>query len=121
MNEFWNLTTIYTGFDDPCFDADMTALKEKVGAMAELADSLATIAPIDGLRLGIELQEQVQSLVMKLAEPAAKHMNPGGVFISSGILVEKKEIVAAAIREAGFKVTQIVTDGEWCALKAERK
>ena len=70
MNAFWNLTTIYTGFDDPCFDADMTALKEKVGAMAELAGSLATIAPIDGLRQGIELQEQVQSLVMKLAEYA---------------------------------------------------
>ena len=70
MNAFWNLTAIYTGFDDPCFDADMTALKEKVTAMADLAGSLATIAPIDGLRQGIELQEQVQVLVMKLAEYA---------------------------------------------------
>ena len=70
MNEFWNLTTIYTGFDDPCFDADMTALKEKVSAMAELSAKLETIAPIDGLRQGIQLQEQVQCLVMKLAEYA---------------------------------------------------
>ena len=70
MNALWNLTTIYTGFDDPCFDADMTALKEKVSDMAELAGKLATIAPVEGLRRGIELQEQVQSLVMKLAEYA---------------------------------------------------
>ena len=70
MNAFWNLTTIYTGFDDPCFDADMTALKEKVGAMADLSGKLETVAPIDGLRQGIELQEQVQCLVMKLAEYA---------------------------------------------------
>ena len=70
MNAFWNLTTIYTGFDDPCFDADMTALKEKVGAMADLSVKLETVAPIDGLRQGIELQEQVQCLVMKLAEYA---------------------------------------------------
>ena len=58
-------------------------------------------------------------LVMKLAEPAAKHLNPDGIFISSGILVEKKETVAAAIRKAGFKITEIVTDGEWCAIKAQ--
>ena len=58
-------------------------------------------------------------LVMKLSAPAALHMNPGGMFISSGILVEKKETVAAAIRAAGFTITQIVTDGEWCAIKAE--
>ena len=70
MNALWNLTTIYTGFDDPCFDADMTALKEKVGAMADLSGKLETVAPIDGLRQGIELQEQVQCLVMKLAEYA---------------------------------------------------
>ena len=70
MNAFWNLTTIYTGFDDPCFDADMTALKEKVSAMADLAGKLATIAPVEGLRQGIALQEQVQCLVMKLAEYA---------------------------------------------------
>lgn len=58
-------------------------------------------------------------LVMKLAAPAAAHMNPGGVFISSGILVEKKDMVLGAISAAGFEVTQIVTDGEWCAVKAQ--
>ena len=70
MNEFWNLQTLYTGFDDPCYDADMTALKEKVAEMAQLSAGLETLAPIEGLRKGIALQEQVQSLVMKLAEYA---------------------------------------------------
>ena len=70
MNEFWKLDNLYNGFDDPCFDADMTALKEKVAEMTDLAGQLETVAPIDGLRRGIELQEQVQCLVMKLAEYA---------------------------------------------------
>ncbi len=60
-------------------------------------------------------------LVMKLAAPAKEHLLDGGIFISSGILVEKKEIVAQAIRKAGLTVTQIVTDGEWCAIRAEKR
>ena len=70
MNEFWKLDNLYKGFDDPCFDADMTALKEKVAEAADLAGRLDTYAPVDGLRRGIELEEHVQCLVMKLVEYA---------------------------------------------------
>ncbi len=57
-------------------------------------------------------------LVMLLAADARKHLSHGGVFISSGILVEKEELVAAAIREAGFRIIEIAEDGEWCAIAA---
>ena len=70
MNEFWKLDNLYKGFDDPCFDADMTALKDKAAEMTAFSGRLETMEPIDGLRKGIELQEQVQCLVMKLAEYA---------------------------------------------------
>ena len=32
MNEVWNLDPIYKGFDDPAFEADLTAAKEKLAA-----------------------------------------------------------------------------------------
>ena len=70
MNECWNLDNLYKGFDDPAFDADMTALKEKVAEMTAFAGRLETVDPVEGLRRGIALQEQVQCLVMKLAEYA---------------------------------------------------
>ncbi|MFQ8846415.1 MAG: 50S ribosomal protein L11 methyltransferase [Clostridia bacterium] len=38
--------------------------------------------------------------------------------MSSGILVEKEEMVSAAIREAGFRIVEIAEDGEWCAIAA---
>lgn len=57
-------------------------------------------------------------LVMKLAPSAAEHLKEGGAFISSGILLEKKDIVSAAIRDAGFTVDLVVTEGEWCAILA---
>ena len=60
-------------------------------------------------------------LVMKLAPDAAKHVKEGGIFISSGILTEKKNLVAEAIKKAGFEIEEIAEDGEWCAIAARPK
>ena len=60
-------------------------------------------------------------LVMKLSKSAGKHLKKDGVYISSGILVEKKEVVSEAIKEAGFEIIEIAEDGEWCAIAAKVK
>lgn len=62
----------------------------------------------------------IAPLVIQLAEPAAEHLNASGVFISSGILTERKEEVEKAIREAGFKILEIREKGEWCAIAARK-
>ena len=71
MNEFWNLDPLYKGFDDPQFDADMGRLKQTVAEMAAFASQLENMQPLDGLRRGIRLQEQLSELVNKLAEYAS--------------------------------------------------
>ena len=58
-------------------------------------------------------------LVMMLSEDAAKHMEKGGLFISSGILVEKKEQVASHLRGKGFEIVEIREDGGWCCIVAK--
>ena len=67
MNDVWNLDPIYKGFDDPAFEADMEALKQKAGEITAFADGLADTAPAEGLRKGIQLQEAFSDLVSKLA------------------------------------------------------
>lgn len=57
-------------------------------------------------------------LVMLLSEHVAKHLNDGGVYISSGILVEKQELVAETIKKCGFDILEIKEDGMWCAIAA---
>ena len=57
-------------------------------------------------------------LVAELAESAKAHLEQGGVFISSGILIEKKDMVADAVKAAGFDIVEIVEEGEWCAITA---
>ena len=66
MNERWNLDPIYTGFDDPSFEADLAAAKEKLAAFSALAADLAKAEPLDALKEGIRLQEQLSELAGKL-------------------------------------------------------
>ena len=59
-------------------------------------------------------------LVMILAPEAIKRLDMGGVFIASGILLEKRDQVAEAVEAAGFEILEIPEDGEWCAIAARK-
>ena len=63
----------------------------------------------------------MHNLVMMLAPSAKKHLAKDGIFISSGILTEKRDQVADAIKKAGFEILEIPEDGEWCAIAAKPK
>ena len=67
MYDTWNLRNIYTDFDDPRFEADVSELRQKIAAFSAFADTLSTQDPLAGLKEGITLQEQITSLGQKLA------------------------------------------------------
>lgn len=79
------------------------------------------------LTKGIEFKAEIvvanlmADLVMMLSADVAKHILPGGKYISSGILVEKRDQVAAVIRDCGFDIVEIREDGMWCAIVATPK
>jgi ribosomal protein L11 methyltransferase len=60
-------------------------------------------------------------LVMMLSPAAATQLRPGGIFITSGILDIKEEIVRKTIEESGFSITEVLADGEWRAVVAVRR
>jgi len=60
-------------------------------------------------------------LICLLAEDIGKNMKPGGLFIASGILIEKQSEVKAVIKKAGFEILDITQEGEWCAILARRR
>ena len=62
----------------------------------------------------------MHDLVIRLAPDAFAHLDAGGIFISSGILVEKRDQVREAVEAAGFEILEIPEDGEWCAIAARR-
>ncbi len=68
MNEVWNLDPIYKGFDDPAFEADMESFRRTVEAFEAFSRTLKDAQPQEGLRRGIELEEQATRIGSKLAE-----------------------------------------------------
>ena len=56
-------------------------------------------------------------LLCVLASSILKHMEKDGCCICSGILAEKKDMVAAAFEESGMAVVDAKKKGEWVALK----
>ena len=59
-------------------------------------------------------------LVIRFCPDAAAHLEPGKLFISSGILGEKKDRVIEALQNSGFEVLTIKEDGDWCAMAAKK-
>lgn len=60
----------------------------------------------------------VAELIVVLSEDIKKHMNRGGYFISSGILLDKSTMVKEALVDAGFIIEREMTEGDWCAIGA---
>lgn len=57
-------------------------------------------------------------IVMTLTEYIKDHLNKGGIFISSGILTEKCDMVMEKIRAEGLRVVEVMNQGEWSAIAA---
>ena len=60
-------------------------------------------------------------LVIMLSPAAAAQLRTGGVYITSGILDIKEEVVKKSIEEAGFDIIEVLADGEWRAIYAVRR
>jgi len=69
-------------------------------------------------RADLVVANLMAELVMLLTEDVRRNLTPGGIFISSGILIEKQEVVKASIKEAGFEILYIMEEDEWCAISA---
>ena len=75
---------------------------------------------VDGIdfKADIVVANLMADLVMLLSSHVMPHIKKDGIYISSGILVEKEETVCDAIRDGGFDIIEIREDGMWCAIAA---
>jgi len=70
MNDTWNLSCIYSGFEDPAFSADLDALRTAAADFNAFARTLPESEPLEGLKQGILWEEKITQLAMKLASYA---------------------------------------------------
>ena len=62
MRDTWNLERMYSGFDDPKFEADFGSFKEKIAEYVAFTGTLAEAEPVEGLKKGIRLQEEIMHI-----------------------------------------------------------
>jgi ribosomal protein L11 methyltransferase len=62
----------------------------------------------------------VANVLIPLAPVAHGCLNRGGLFMASGILADKEEQVAVALRSSGFSLTETTRDGEWVCITAKK-
>ena len=62
MKYEWNLDRIYRGFEDPAYQADLARMKELAADFNAFAEELPKLEPLEGLRRGIALREEMAAL-----------------------------------------------------------
>jgi len=73
------------------------------------------------LKADLVVANLMADMVVLLAEDVHKNLASGGLFVSSGILIDKLEEVKTGIKRAGFAIVDVLEEGEWCAILARIK
>ena len=63
----------------------------------------------------------IADVIIGLAEPVRGHIADGGLFICSGISVQRRDDVLAALEAANYEVPDVLEQGEWCAMAARKR
>lgn len=60
------------------------------------------------------------NVLVELTPVIVEQLKPGGVYITSGIIEEKEECVAEAVRAAGLEIIEVTRQGEWVSITARK-
>ena len=105
MNEVWNLSVIYQGFEDPAYENDLNRLKEQAATYAAFTAELTDKNPLDALRTCITLEEEITLLANKLAEYAMLRQSADARDAQAGSQIGRIMAVISALAapQAAFK------------------
>ncbi len=59
-------------------------------------------------------------VLIPLTPVIIKHMKPGGIYITSGIIDEKEEAVVQAVKAAGLEVLEVTHQNDWVSVTARK-
>ena len=105
MNEVWNLSVIYQGFEDPQYEKDLGKLKEQAAAYAAYTAALGEKAPAQALKDCILMEEEITRLAGKLAEYAMLRQSADARDAQAGSQIGRVMAVVSSLAapQAAFK------------------
>ncbi len=107
------------GFDiDP--DAVTASIEnvEKNGLQDRIRIAVGDVTEGLGRKADIIAANLMAELIVMIAPGVAQHLEGKKIFISSGIITEKRPMVEQALQEAGFTIRNVMESEGWCAIEA---
>ena len=86
-------------------------IETRCGDLLEVVDESADVV----------IANIISDVIVMLAKPVRQRIVDGGLFICSGISVERRDDVLRALAEARFEVLEAPVKGEWCAMAARKR
>ena len=105
MNEVWNLSVIYDGFEDPRYEEDLGKLKALSADYTATAAKLAAGDALENLKRSIALEEEITRLANKLAEYAMLRQSADARDAQAGSQIGRVMAVISSLAapQAAFK------------------
>lgn len=60
-------------------------------------------------------------VLVPLTPVVLQHLKPGGIYITSGIIDDKEELVVKTVKDCGLEVLEVTHQGEWVSVTAKKK
>ena len=81
---------------------------------------LTDIPVLQNVQADVIVANIIADVIIGLAPKATAFLKKGGRFIASGIIRERRDDVAAAITEAGYRIERIEEKGSWVAIHSTK-
>ena len=69
-------------------------------------------------KANIVVANLLADIIIRLLKDVARHLEENGIFIISGILTDKSELVERCIEDCKFRIVEKKMLGEWCSIVA---
>jgi ribosomal protein L11 methyltransferase len=90
---------------------------------SDLLSVLNASDPTLGIQLPVKLvvANILAEIILLFIDDVYKALEPGGIYIASGIWKNKEEVVETALKAAGFEIAEISRDEDWLAFVARKR
>ncbi|MGR6761031.1 50S ribosomal protein L11 methyltransferase [Paenibacillus sp. T2-29] len=102
----------------------LNGLEERITIKeSDLLSVLNASDPTLGIQLPVKLvvANILAEIILLFIDDVYKALEPGGIYIASGIWKNKEEVVESALKAAGFEIAEINRDEDWLAFVARKR
>ena len=110
-----------TGHDGDVTDADKLNNPNFELIIGNIIDNKQVQDEVGYEKYDIVVANILAEVLVPLTPVIVNQLKPGGVYITSGIIDMKEELVVETVKKAGLELVEVTRQGEWVSVTARKK